>query len=54
MNHGYANLNTTTHGHTYNVAVYKEDADHVFYDHRKKKLITESCVEQCGEEEDTR
>jgi hypothetical protein len=29
-----------THGHTYTIAVYKKDADHIFYDHRNKKLTT--------------
>jgi hypothetical protein len=26
--------------HMYTIAVYKRDADHVFYDHRNKKLTT--------------
>jgi hypothetical protein len=31
--------------HTYTIAVYKRDADHVFYDHQNKKLTTEKL---CG------
>jgi hypothetical protein len=35
--------------HMYTIAVYKRDADYVFYDHRNKNLQHKSCVEQCGE-----
>jgi hypothetical protein len=35
--------------HTYTIAVYKRDANYIFYDHGNKNLQHESCVEQCGE-----
>jgi hypothetical protein len=35
--------------HTYTIAVYKIDADHVFYDHQNKNLQYKSYGEQCGE-----
>jgi hypothetical protein len=35
--------------HTYTIAVYKRDANHIFYDHRNKNLQHESYVEQCSE-----